>query len=111
MDLQQTKQKQQQQQQRLAVPFWDSVSAQVSEQMWLPSSSSCQAKDWGQQAIARGWGTCLRWSSHAEVRYDVEWLVDDDTGEERPAKRQKLEKDRRRTEVRVLMMATEHYID
>ncbi|KAK9264591.1 hypothetical protein V1519DRAFT_458121 [Lipomyces tetrasporus] len=77
MDLQQTKQKQQQQQQRLPVPFWDSVSA---------------------RAIARGWGTCLRWSSHAEVRYDVEELVDDDTGEERPAKRQKLEKDRRRTE-------------
>ncbi|KAK9325599.1 hypothetical protein V1517DRAFT_235867, partial [Lipomyces orientalis] len=86
---------QKQQQQRLPLPFWDSVSARVSEQMWLPSSSSslwCQAKDWGQQAIARGWGTCLRWSSGAEVRYDLEWLVDDDTGKERPAKRQKLEK-------------------
>ncbi|KAJ8099848.1 putative transposase DNA-binding domain-containing protein [Lipomyces tetrasporus] len=90
MDLQQTKQ--QQQQQRLPVPFWNSVSARVSEQMWLPSSSSYQAKDWGQQATARGWGTSLRWSSSAEVRYDIEWLLDHDTGEERPAKRQKLEK-------------------
>ncbi|KAK9321236.1 hypothetical protein V1517DRAFT_363291 [Lipomyces orientalis] len=81
---------QQQQQQRLPVPFWNSVSARASEQIWLPSSSSCQAKDWGQ--LERGWGTCLRWSSRAEVRYDLEWLVDDDTGKERPAKRQKLEK-------------------
>ncbi|KAJ8097044.1 hypothetical protein POJ06DRAFT_38767 [Lipomyces tetrasporus] len=90
MDLQQTKQ--QQQQQRLPVPFWNSVSARVSEQMWLPSSSSYQAKDWGQQATARGWGKSLRWSSRAEVRYDIEWLLDHDTAEERPAKRQKLEK-------------------
>ncbi|KAK9482208.1 hypothetical protein V1527DRAFT_477139 [Lipomyces starkeyi] len=74
-------------QQQIHFPFWNSASAQVSQQLWLPSSS-CHSEEWGTDAIAHGWGTCLRWSSGVEVHNDFQWLLDD-TGRERPAKRPK----------------------
>ncbi|KAK9488756.1 hypothetical protein V1527DRAFT_456102 [Lipomyces starkeyi] len=58
-------------QQQVPLPFWNSASAQVSQQLWLPSSS-CQAGEWGTDAIAHGWGTCLRWSSGADVHNDFQ---------------------------------------
>ncbi|KAK9245967.1 hypothetical protein V1506DRAFT_553507 [Lipomyces tetrasporus] len=62
---------------------------QVSQQPWLPSSS-CHAEGWGSEEIARGWGTCRRWSSGAEVHGKFKLQVDH-TCEERLAKRRKVD--------------------
>ncbi|KAK9330372.1 hypothetical protein V1520DRAFT_369574 [Lipomyces starkeyi] len=62
------------------LPFWNSASAQVSKQLWLPSSSCLGAN---------GWANCLRWSSGADVHDDLNWSVDE-TETERSAKRPKL---------------------
>ncbi|KAK9373831.1 uncharacterized protein V1513DRAFT_459346 [Lipomyces chichibuensis] len=52
-------------------PFWDETTAQISRKLWLPSAS-LQADEWASEPIGHGWGTCLRWSSTAELRND--WL-------------------------------------
>ncbi|KAJ8101285.1 hypothetical protein POJ06DRAFT_281117 [Lipomyces tetrasporus] len=48
------------------LPFWNSGSVQISQRLWLPSSS-CHAEKWGSEPVAHGWASCLRWSSTAEV--------------------------------------------
>ncbi|KAK9314229.1 putative transposase DNA-binding domain-containing protein [Lipomyces starkeyi] len=67
------------------LPFWNSSSAQISKQLWLPSSSCLDANEWGSETIAHGWANCLRWSSGAEVQDDLNWSVDE-TEAERSAK-------------------------
>ncbi|KAK9488085.1 hypothetical protein V1527DRAFT_458161 [Lipomyces starkeyi] len=79
---------QKQQQKCIPEPFWNSVSAQVSQQLWLPSSA-LDANEWGSETIAYGWANCLRWSSGAEVHDDLNWSVDENEVE-RSAKRPKL---------------------
>ncbi|KAK9345233.1 putative transposase DNA-binding domain-containing protein [Lipomyces starkeyi] len=54
-------------------PFWNDTAAQISEQLWLPPSSF-QGDQWCSKPIGRGWGTCLSWSSGAEVHSDLHWL-------------------------------------
>ncbi|KAK9258893.1 hypothetical protein V1519DRAFT_301795 [Lipomyces tetrasporus] len=49
------------------LPFWNSGSVQISQRLWLPSSS-CHAEKWGSEPVARGWASCLRWSSTTEVK-------------------------------------------
>ncbi|KAJ8104093.1 putative transposase DNA-binding domain-containing protein [Lipomyces tetrasporus] len=91
MDPQQ--QPQQNQQQICPLPFWSSVSQQISQQLWSPSSSR-NADEWGLEPIASGWGTCHRWSSDAVVHDNFNWLVDHAgraNCEERRAKRLKAE--------------------
>ncbi|KAK9319454.1 putative transposase DNA-binding domain-containing protein [Lipomyces orientalis] len=56
-----------------AQPFWNDNAAQISGQLWLPTAS-LQASEWNSKPIAHGWGTCLRWSSGAEVHSNVQGL-------------------------------------
>ncbi|KAK9233831.1 hypothetical protein V1525DRAFT_392076 [Lipomyces kononenkoae] len=61
-----------QQPQQRPRPFWDNTTtAQISRQLWLPAGP-LQADEWASEPIGHGWGTCLRWSSTADVRND--WL-------------------------------------
>ncbi|KAK9358130.1 hypothetical protein V1504DRAFT_478260 [Lipomyces starkeyi] len=77
--------------------FWNSVSAQISQQLWL-LSSSCHAEEWGSGPVAHGWANCRRWSSGPEVKEPFTSVklftsVPDDMGEESPTNKAKTEKE------------------
>ncbi|KAK9252006.1 hypothetical protein V1507DRAFT_481941 [Lipomyces tetrasporus] len=70
------------------LPFWNSGSVQISQRLWLPSSS-CHAEKWGSEPVARGWASCLRWSSTTELISSVP----DDLGKGSPTNKAKTEKE------------------
>ncbi|KAK9375264.1 putative transposase DNA-binding domain-containing protein [Lipomyces chichibuensis] len=84
----QQRQQQQQEQKKCPKPFWNSVSEQVTKQLWLPSSS-LDANAWGSETIAHGWANCLRWSSGADVHDDLNWSPKLSTSAKEPAAKAK----------------------
>ncbi|ODQ75789.1 hypothetical protein LIPSTDRAFT_1213, partial [Lipomyces starkeyi NRRL Y-11557] len=79
---------QKQQQKCIPKPFWNDFSAQVSQQLWLPSSS-LDGNEWGSETIAHDWANCLRWTSGVDAHDDLSWSVDENEAEQ-SAKRPQL---------------------